>query len=796
MTLNLIITCVSQKRSKKEHSILDPDIKTGSIENVFDQWQSVLSKSALKPMKALELYKGNLWNAYRDAWGIINNRIEDSKLWILSAGYGLINANEKIIPYNITFQDPRNGVPSILAKIKNAAETDSRRGILQKWWELLSKSNNRNPASLMELIAKSGSDEYFLLVLGKDYLEAAFRDLKESIKKAKDPQKILVISNNVNDPLAKRLGKNWLFADGRFVNLPRSNNTLVNAKIAKEILWHMFNEQQGLSWWSSANFNKFLKFRSSTLPEPKKPIRKPSTDKEVKTFVKNALKDKEVSFSRLHRSYRDSGRACEYGRFKSLYHEVKNELKNSALQSRPKLPVHHIRRKTKMLFFIPDWDDRVDPLYDFESDLPTLNRDPYNHDAYHYELYGHLNCDGILVSKSVLEANAKKREKASALGIHRYLRLPTNVPVIGDCGAFNYITHDNPPYETNETLQYYEKLDFDYGVSIDHLIVPGILKKKRYFKKEGDNWIKINANEFNEAKTIPNTSILKSRKFRKQGRLFDEEILLVEEIYLDENERMRRYELTVQNAKDFIEGHKKRRYSFIPIGAVQGWDPESYANAVNDYQKMGYTYIALGGLVKSKTPEILEILEKINKIKKQATKLHLFGVSRLDAIKNLMKLGISSVDSAGMLRQAWLSSSSNYYSPDMNHYVAIRVPPVDKSSAVKNARKSGIISESDLLSMENECLSALRGLDHNKVSVEDALEKVMEYSIILGINENLIDSYKRTLIDKPWKNCPCKLCQNTGIDIIIFRRNNRNRRRGFHNTWVFFNKFKELTTYK
>ena len=60
MTLNLIITCVSQKRSKKEHSILDPDIKTGSIENVFDQWQSVLSNSALKPMKALELYKGNL----------------------------------------------------------------------------------------------------------------------------------------------------------------------------------------------------------------------------------------------------------------------------------------------------------------------------------------------------------------------------------------------------------------------------------------------------------------------------------------------------------------------------------------------------------------------------------------------------------------------------------------------------------------------------------------------------------------------------------------------------------------
>jgi len=97
MAFHLIITCVSQKNSKKEHSILDPNIITGSIEDVFYQWQSTLTNSKLKPKTALKIYKGNLWNAYLDAWGIINNRHEDAKLWILSAGYGLINANEKII---------------------------------------------------------------------------------------------------------------------------------------------------------------------------------------------------------------------------------------------------------------------------------------------------------------------------------------------------------------------------------------------------------------------------------------------------------------------------------------------------------------------------------------------------------------------------------------------------------------------------------------------------------------------------------------------------------------------------
>src|SRR6478736_6325697 len=48
---------------------------------------------------------------------------------------------------------------------------------------------------------------------------------------------------------------------------------------------------------------------------------------------------------------------------------------------------------------------------------------------------------------------------------------------MGDCGAFNYIDEEVPPYETSETLEFYETLDFDFGVSIDHLIIPGLLKR-------------------------------------------------------------------------------------------------------------------------------------------------------------------------------------------------------------------------------------------------------------------------------------------------------------------------------
>ena len=343
-------------------------------------------------------------------------------------------------------------------------------------------------------------------------------------------------------------------------------------------------------------------------------------------------------------------------------------------------------------------------------------------------------------------------------------------------------------------LDYYESLGFNFGVSIDHLIVPGVLKRTRYYQFQNNDWIEISEAKFSELKVLPNSKIIKSRNSYKQREIFEEEkYILAEETYIDEKERQRRYELTINNARQFIEGHRKSKYSFIPIGAAQGWDPDSYASTVKEYQKMGYSYIALGGLVKSKTSEIIEILKEISKIKKPKTKLHLFGVARLDAIELFLKYGVYSVDSAGMLRQAWLSSSSNYYSPDFNHYAAIRIPPSDKSGAAKKAVKNGIVSLEKLLSMEKECLLSLREFDKGNVSLDDILKILMAYSEITGLDGNLKKSYIRTLSEKPWDKCPCKLCKETGIDIIIFRRNNRNRRRGFHNTWVFFNKFKELT---
>jgi hypothetical protein len=56
-------------------------------------------------------------------------------------------------------------------------------------------------------------------------------------------------------------------------------------------------------------------------------------------------------------------------------------------------------------------------------------------------------------------------------------------------------------------------------------------------------------------------------------------------------------------------------------------------------------------------------------------------------------------------------------------------------------------------------------------------------------DEDLLPAYESLLRDEPWRECDCAICSDLGIEVAIFRGNNRNRRRGFHNTHRFYREF-------
>jgi hypothetical protein len=383
--------------------------------------------------------------------------------------------------------------------------------------------------------------------------------------------------------------------------------------------------------------------------------------------------------------------------------------------------------RDKLRYFIPEWDDLVDPDYDFENDVHSGGSGDWSNEVYAHQMYSEPNYDGILISKVVAEKSAKKKERINRMGVHRFLRVPREFPIMGDCGAFGYIMDETPPYTTAEILDYYTRLDFDYGVSIDHLIVKATEAQKQF-----------------------------------------------------------RYELTINNAEEFLREHQKRGLQWTPIGAVQGWDAKSYTEAARQYVAMGYKYIALGGLVRTSTTEILHVLEEVHKVVPETVDIHLFGLARLKAINDFARLGVRSVDSASYLRQAWMRGAQGYLL-DSGAYASLRIPESGKSFRAKRMIETTGLESPTLYRMEQESLRTVRALSKNQCSVDTCLNALLEYDrYITSERLDMSALYRRTLTERPWEQCACDICRTDGVEVIIFRGNNRNRRRGFHNTYVFY----------
>ena len=152
------------------------------------------------------------------------------------------------------------------------------------------------------------------------------------------------------------------------------------------------------------------------------------------------------------------------------------------------------------------------------------------------------------------------------------------------------------------------------------------------------------------------------------------------------------------------------------------------------------------------------------------------------------------MDSASHLRRAWLGTGSNYFCEDGKKYAAIRIPPVDGHGVrVRKMVAEGRGTIEQFRQLEQNALSSLRAYDKGEVSIEVALEAVLEYDQYIGDGRDVHKTlYRELLDDMPWKKCDCKICKEIGIDVIIFRGNNRNRRRGFHNTYVFYKQLKSV----
>jgi len=199
-----------------------------------------------------------------------------------------------------------------------------------------------------------------------------------------------------------------------------------------------------------------------------------------------------------------------------------------------------------MNFFFPDSQDQIDPFYDFVLEKSSKHRIIQRDDRYAHEVLKPIPYNGILISKSVVDGDDYKpgtrsgshysvalRNRFYREKVHKFLRLDKypkyNLKAMGDCGAFSYINEDKPPFTVESVIDFYDRGGFDYGISVDHLIL-------QYDKKFDDD----------------------PKQYKK-----------------DNLKMYERREITIELAAEFIQSCKKNSVKFTPIGVAQGWSPES-----------------------------------------------------------------------------------------------------------------------------------------------------------------------------------------------------------------------------
>lgn len=104
------------------------------------------------------------------------------------------------------------------------------------------------------------------------------------------------------------------------------------------------------------------------------------------------------------------------------------------------------------------------------------------------------------------------------------------------------------------------------------------------------------------------------------------------------------------------------------------------------------------------------------------------------------------------------------------------------------ARAQGLTA-ADLAQREARCLAAIREFDGSPSSKRRLLSRIDHYGPLLqrkGEDNHFVEKHRSLLRDRPWDACPCPICRNAGIEMVIFRGACRNKRRGLHNTWAFF----------
>ena len=305
-----MVTCANRKTVPAKSQLELRTLPGSATAQRAERWiRRLSSANGNRAVTADTLYCGEHWSVVRSIPSVAKKAGRITRMWICSAGYGLISSDSPVHAYNATFAagDPNS--------VGNGSEGKERERTTKQWWTKLTKWKGPGPEKIRSLanLARTYPKDPLLVVASREYLLAVEDDLKEAGKELKNPNLLMVVSAGTRQ--LGSLSANLLPCDARLQTCLGGARVSLNARITRRLIGGTRVRSMDVS--SAKRYLwELLRLQPAIIP----PSRLRATDNQVVRFIKREITRRGItSRSRLLRMFRESGRACEQSRFAALY---------------------------------------------------------------------------------------------------------------------------------------------------------------------------------------------------------------------------------------------------------------------------------------------------------------------------------------------------------------------------------------------------------------------------------------------------------------------------------------------
>lgn len=310
----VLTNCTSRKASNDPSLCLGGYRGDKSLAAIAADWVALTQRTAATA-PAGALYCGRpitdaRWVAERSG----------GRLYILSAGLGLVGADDLVPNYDATISGRGNWLADVLRRGSHPAG---------RWWAALCEAQGR-PEPLLKLLGEECGGECFdikLVALPSSYLAMVAAEMGQLPEKACENLRIFT------SPLGQRmlsgpLGRCALPYDERLEMLEGFKGTQADfpQRAMRHFVSHLMTQGQQIEGARSAVLGTLRE-----CAKPQRPSRARLNDSEIKVLLRSNWADgKGRSSALLVQLRRHLGVACEQGRFRDLWREVREEMASNA----------------------------------------------------------------------------------------------------------------------------------------------------------------------------------------------------------------------------------------------------------------------------------------------------------------------------------------------------------------------------------------------------------------------------------------------------------------------------------